>query len=173
MPWINHVNTDKINETGSKGRSDPQSVKRTMKLEGKWVFDNEQPQFVTELAYENGKQGIEIDSPTFMGGNGSRLGPMQYCIAGIASCFLSTVVTVATVRNVKLKSASISAECQLNFGKTFDISNDPITESVNFKLNIDGDADRDKLNSIIREAEQKCPAVYSLTHQISVNSTLG
>ena len=173
MPWVNHVNTDRIDETTTKGRSDPQAVKRIVKLEGKWVFDNEQPQFVTELTHEKGKQGIEIDSPTFMGGNGSRLGPMQYCIAGIASCFLSTVITVATVRNVKLRSASISAECQLNFGKTFDISDDPITESVNFKVNLDGDADKDKLNLIIKEAEEKCPAVYSLTHQIKVNSTLG
>ena len=83
------------------------------------------------------------------------------------------MVTIATVRNVKLKSASISAECQLNFGKTFNISNDPITESVNSNIKLDGDADMDKLNSIIKEAEQECPAVYSLTHQIRVNATLG
>jgi len=69
MPWINHVNTDKINETASKGRSDPQSVKRTMKLERKWVFDNEQPQFVTELAYDNKgsrakvSRSVQFDTP--------------------------------------------------------------------------------------------------------------
>jgi uncharacterized OsmC-like protein len=172
MPWINHVNTDQVMDTATKGRSDPKAVRRTMKLEGIWVFENDQPQFVTELAYEKGKQRIEVDSPIFMGGSGSRLGPMQYCITGIASCFLSTVVTVATIKDVKLKSAKILAECNLNFGKTFDISNDPIVDSVSFKVFIEGDADREKLTSIIKEAEQKCPAVYSLAHQINVNATL-
>ena len=42
---------------------------------------------------EKGKQVIEIDSSSFLGGNGNRLGPMGYCVAGISSCSLATFAT--------------------------------------------------------------------------------
>jgi hypothetical protein len=41
-----------------------------------WNFPSKGYQFKTELSYEKGKQAIEIDSPSFLGGNGNRLGPM-------------------------------------------------------------------------------------------------
>jgi hypothetical protein len=43
-------------------------------LQGEWNFDPSKGyQFKTELSYEKGKQVIEIDSPSFLGGNGNRL----------------------------------------------------------------------------------------------------
>lgn len=54
----------------------------------------------TELQYEKGKQVVEIDSPSFLGGNGNR--PMAYCIAGITSYFVATFVTVASSKGIRL-----------------------------------------------------------------------
>lgn len=83
---INNVDLDKISktieeeETISEWNSNP----------------GEAYQFKTELAYERGKHIIETDTPSFLGGNGNRLGPMAYCVAGITSCFIATFVTIAS-----------------------------------------------------------------------------
>ena len=101
---INNVDMEKIRNTAENGRKDIQSIKKPVKLEGEWnLFDLDKGyQFRTELSYEKGKEVIEIDSPSFLGGNGNRLGPMAYCIAGITSCFIATFVTVASSQGITL-----------------------------------------------------------------------
>jgi uncharacterized OsmC-like protein len=91
-------------------------------------------QFRTELAYEKGKQIIEIDSPSFLGGNGDRLGPMAYCVAGITSCFIATLVTVASSKEIILSKLNVTAQCNINFAKTFDVADEPITEGIEFQI---------------------------------------
>ncbi|WKT58017.1 hypothetical protein QVH35_00240 [Candidatus Nitrosotenuis chungbukensis] len=93
---LNNVDLDKISKTVEAGKKDKQSLLKPVKLQGEWVLDAAKDyQFRTELSYEKGKQVIEVDSPSFLGGNGNRLGPMAYCIAGITSCFIGTFAAVA------------------------------------------------------------------------------
>ena len=81
---VNNIDLDKIQKTIEAGQKDNQFLKKPVKLQGEWNFDIQKGyQFKTELSYEQGKQIIEIDSPSLLGGNGSRLGPMGYCVAGI------------------------------------------------------------------------------------------
>jgi hypothetical protein len=88
---INNTNLGKISQTVKNGKRDKLNLRKPVKLQGEWNFDPSKGyQFKTELAYERGKQIIEIDCPLFLGGNRNRLGPMAYCVAGIASCFIAT-----------------------------------------------------------------------------------
>jgi hypothetical protein len=81
---INNTDLDKVAQTVANGKKDKQSLRKPVKLQGEWNLDSSEGyQFRTELSYEKGKEVIEIDSPSFLGGNGNRLGPMAYCIAGI------------------------------------------------------------------------------------------
>ena len=68
---INNVDMEKIRNTAENGSKDIQSLKKPVKLEGEWnLFDLDKGyQFRTELSYEKGKEVIEIDSPSFLGGN--------------------------------------------------------------------------------------------------------
>ena len=130
-------------------------------------------QFKTELAYEKGKQVIEIDSPSFLGGNGNRLGPMAYCVAGITSCFIATFVTVASSKGIRLSKLNVNAQCSINFAKTFDIADEPITEGIEFQIEAESqNADKQQLEEIIRLAEERCPAMYSMMHEIKVNAII-
>ncbi|TVP41798.1 OsmC family protein [Candidatus Nitrosocosmicus arcticus] len=100
---INNIDLDKIQKTIESGQKDSQFLKKPIKLEGEWNFDTQKGyQFKTELAYEKGKEVIEIDSPSFLGGGGNRLGPMGYCVAGIASCFITTFVSILSSHGIKL-----------------------------------------------------------------------
>jgi uncharacterized OsmC-like protein len=172
---INNIDLEKIQNTAENGRKDRQSLRKPVKLEGEWnLFDKDKGyQFRTELAYEKGKEVIEIDSPSFLGGNGNRLGPMAHCIAGITSCFIATFVTIASSHGITLNKLKVKSECNINFAKTFDIADEPITEGINFEIDAQSqNADNLKLQEILAIAEEKCTAMYSMQHLIKVNATI-
>jgi uncharacterized OsmC-like protein len=174
---INNTNLDKIQNTIESGQKDKQLLKKSVKLQGQWNFDIQKGyQFKTELSYEQGKQIIEIDSPSFLGGNGNRLGPMGYCVAGITSCFIATFVSIISTQGIKLEKLNVNAECNINFAKTFGVADEPITEGINFEIDVrtavDKEVDKQKLQELVKMAEDRCPAIYSMSHVINVNAKI-
>lgn len=171
---FNNVDLEKISKTIEEGNKDKSTLRKLMKLEGEWNFDPSKGyQFKTEIAYERGKQTIEIDSPSFLGGCGNRLGPMAYCVAGITSCFIGTFVGIAASQGIKLTKLKVNTECNINFAKTFDLSDEPITEGINFQIDTQAEnADKQKLQQLVKIAEERCPAVYSMSNIIKVNSRI-
>ncbi len=169
---INNVDLDKVNKTIENGKSNKDALKKKVALEGEWHLDKEY-QFTANVAYEKGKEVIEIDSPSFLGGRGNRLGPMQYCIAGLTSCFIATFASVAAAQGVKLTKLKVRSNCSINFAKTLDIADEPITESINFEIEAESEnADKKKLEELVKMAEERCPAIYSMTHTIQTNVTI-
>jgi uncharacterized OsmC-like protein len=171
---INNVDLDKVAQTAATGKKDKSTLRKPVKLQGEWNLNPTSGyQFRTELSFEKGKQIIEIDSPSFLGGSGNRLGPMAYCVAGIASCFIATFVTVAASQGVILKRLYANVECNINFAKTFDVADEPITEGITFKIDSDSDnADKSMLERLLKLAEERCPAMYSMSHIIKVDATI-
>jgi uncharacterized OsmC-like protein len=171
---INNTDLDKISQTVNNGRRDKSTLRKPVKLQGEWNFDpNKGYQFKTELSYEKGKQVIEIDSPSFLGGNGNRLGPMAYCVAGIASCFIATFVSIVATKGIRLSKLNVNTECVINFAKTFDVADEPITEGNNFHIEAESDnASKQQLQQLVRLAEERCPAMYSMKHEVTVNASI-
>src|SRR6185503_826805 len=100
---MNNIDLDKIQKTIESGLKDPQFLKKPIRLEGEWNFDVQKGyQFKTELTYEKGKEVIEIDSPSFLGGGGNRLGLMRYCVAGMTSCFIPAFVSILSSHGIKM-----------------------------------------------------------------------
>lgn len=171
---LNNVDLDKISQTVANGKKDKSTLKKPVKLQGEWNLDPSKGyQFKTELSFEKGKQVVEIDSPSFLGGSSNRLGPMAYCVAGITSCFIATFVSVASGQGIRLTKLGVNAECNINFAKTFDVADEPITEGINFQIDAQSDnADKQKLQEILKMAEERCPAMYSMSHVIKVNAQI-
>lgn len=174
MTKINNVDLDKVSNTIAKGKDDPTTLKKPVKLQGEWNLDsNSEYQFKTELSFEKGSQAIEIDSPSFLGGDGNRLGPMAYCIAGITSCFVGTFVGIASQQQIKLTKLTVNTKCNINFAKSFDLSDEPITEGMSFEIDAKSEnADAQKLQEILKMAEERCPAMYSMSHKINVDAKI-
>jgi uncharacterized OsmC-like protein len=171
---LNNVDLDKIAQTVAAGKRDRTTLRKPVKLHGEWNLDpTKEYQFRTELSYEKGKQVIEIDSPSFMGGWGHRLGPMAYCVAGITSCFIATFANVAAGQGVRLTKLTVDTECSINFAKSFDVADEPITEWINVQIDAQSDnADKQRLQEIVKIAEERCPAMYSMTHVIKVDARI-
>ena len=52
---------------------------------------------------------------------------------------------LAASRGIKLTKLGVNTECMINFAKTFDIANEPITEGINFQIDAQsGDAPTSK-----------------------------
>ena len=62
----------------------------------------------------------------------------------------------------------------INFAKTFDIADEPITEGINFEIALaeSDNADKQKLQELVKMAEERCPAMYSMSHVIKVNAQI-
>ena len=171
---VNNVDLDKVAKTTENGKKEKLTLRKPVKLYGEWNLDPTKGyQFRTELTYEKGKHVVEVDSPSFLGGNGNRLGPMAYCIAGITSCFVATFVTVASSKGIRLSKLNVNTQCDINFAKTFDVADEPITEGIEFQIEAESsNADKKQLQEIIRLAEERCPAMYSMKHEIKVNAKI-
>jgi uncharacterized OsmC-like protein len=171
---VNNVDLDKVANTTESGKKEKLTLRKPVKLYGEWNLDPTKGyQFRTELTYEKGKQVVEIDSPSFLGGNGTRLGPMAYCIAGITSCFVATFVTVASSKGIRFSKLNVNTQCDINFAKTFDVADEPITEGIEFQIEAESpNADKKQFQEIIRLAEERCPAMYSMKHEIKVNAMI-
>lgn len=171
---VNNVDLEKVSRTVESGKKDRQSLIKPVKLQGEWLLDPSSGyQFRTELSYEGGRQAIEVDSPSFLGGNGNRLGPMAYCIAGITSCFIGTFAGVAASQGVKLERLGVSTQCNVNFAKTLDIADEPIVSGIEFSLDVRAkNADKSKLEQILNMALERCPAMYSMSHNVPVSAKI-
>jgi uncharacterized OsmC-like protein len=171
---LNNVDLDKISITVEAGKKDKQSLLKPVKLQGEWILDTAKGyQFKAEMSYEKGKQVIEIDSPSFLGGNGNKLGPMAYCISGITSCFIGTFAAVAASQGIKLAKLSVNTQCGVNFAKTLDVADEPIVNGIEFDIDVQADnADKKKLEQILHMALERCPAMYSMSHNIPVNAKI-
>jgi hypothetical protein len=59
---------------------------------------------------------------------------------------------------ITLSKLNVRSECNINFAKTFDIADEPITEGINFEIDAQSEnADNQKLHEILAIAEEKCP----------------
>jgi uncharacterized OsmC-like protein len=171
---LNNVDLDKIAQTVAGGKQDRTTLKKPVRLQGEWNLDPAKGyQFRTEISYEKGKQVIEIDTPSFMGGSGNRLGPMAYCIAGETSCFSATFAHIAAEQGIRLTKLTVDAQCSINWAKPLDIADEPINDVISFQIDAQSDnADKQRLQEIVKLATERCPALYIMTHVLKVDARI-
>jgi uncharacterized OsmC-like protein len=87
-------------------------------------------------------------------------------MTGMASCYIGTFVNVAASQGIKLTKLAVDAECSINFAKSFNIADEPITEGINFQIDAQSDnADKQRLQEIAKMAEERCPVQYDPRNQ--------
>ncbi|MBI4330907.1 MAG: OsmC family protein [Chloroflexi bacterium] len=172
MVDFNNVNTSGLEKAIAEARADRSKAKRLQKVSGQWLFQPGGPQFRAEISHEGGKTVLEADGPSGMGGQGTRPGPLHYCLYGILSCYTSIFVVTASSMGIKLKKVTSQAEGDLNFSQVYGLSREPIIEEVRIFLQAEGDAPKEEIEEAERQARDRCPAVYGLTERIKLQTKL-
>jgi len=98
-------------------KKDSKQAIREKSVTGEWVFRDGQPQFVSELKYSKGSVSLACELPSFAGGWGSSPDPMQYCLYGLAACYASTLVAIATNEKIELRLLRVTAENRVDLHK--------------------------------------------------------
>ena len=107
-----------------------------------------------------------------MGGGGNLPGPMHYCFFGLASCYIGTFATMATMLGIKLKKLSVRVEADLNFSKVFGMGDFPIMEEVRVMLQVVSDEPEAKIKEAEMLALERCPVVFTLRNPIKLTATI-
>lgn len=170
---IYRVELKKLRDTIENVKKNPDESKRVTKIEGKWNIDESNgPQFEAEIVFEKGKMNFEMTQPTFLGGNGTRPGPMHYCLFGLASCYAATFATVAAMEDFPLDGLKIIAENRIDFSKVLGLSNNPPVEAVKITAVVKTDAPESEIKRIEKLAKERCPVVFCLTNPIKLETEL-
>ena len=169
---LNNINTDAAGKFIEEAISDPQVAKKSKRVEGEWVFEEGQPQFMATLAFKEGERVVYSDFAPFMGGKGLSPDPIQYCLYGMAACYAGTFVSIATMEGIPLQGLKIAVENKVDLTRTLGLSSNPIVEGVEVTLTVASNAHRDKLEQIKELAGDRCPGVYCLINPIQLTTHL-
>ncbi len=168
---LNNVNLDKASAFVEEAKKDKNKAIKIKKVEGTWDFREGNPQFISTLEHANGSTAAEADAPPFLGGNGLKPDPVQYCLFGLAACFAQTFASIAAEKGIKLNELKVSVENKVNLSKALGLSNEPIVENVKLQVNASSD-DKENLDEVKKLAEERCPGVYCLTNPIKLDIEL-
>ncbi|MBY8998091.1 MAG: OsmC family protein [Candidatus Thorarchaeota archaeon] len=164
---VNRVNLDAFDRTVENAEKDPESALKTLKVEGRWRIGEKGPQFESELKYENGRMILYADEPSFLGGGGMSVNPIQYCLFGIASCFAATFAKWAAKEGVELEELAIKVEADLDMSLSFGVSDNPILRNMTLDLSAKTEASDAEVERIRQMTVERCPAYYCLTKPIT------
>ena len=163
----NRVNIDEFDQTIAECEKDLTSALKTLKVEGTWRLGGKGPQFESELKFENGRVILYSDEPTFLGGGGTSVNPIQYCLFGVASCFAATFAKWAAIEGVVLEELTVTAEADLDMSRSFGLTENPILDKMTLNISTKTDASDEDVDRIRQITIERCPAYYCLTEPIT------
>lgn len=172
MAILNNVNVGMLEQVITEAEIDKSKVKRSQKIEGEWLLDEGGPQFRAEVSFEGGKIVMESDQPRNLGGGGTRPGPLHYCFFGLVSCYTATFAVMASQMGIRLRKLIATLEGDLNFSRVFGLSREPVMEEIRIVLQVESDATQEKLEEAEKLAYERCPAIFALTEQVKLKTSL-
>ena len=172
MATLNNINVGMPEQVIKEAETDKSKVRRSQKIDGEWLLEEGDPQFRAEVRFEGGKIVMESDQPKNLGGGGTRPGPLHYCFFGLISCYTATFAAMASQMGIKLRKLAARLEGDLNFSLVFGLSSEPVMEEIRIALQVESDAPREKLEEAEKLAHERCPAVFALTEQVKLNTSL-
>jgi len=163
---MKNVNLQAVSKFLEDAKKDEGLLRRKMQVKVVWNFDESLPQMFSELEFTKGKVKIECDGAPFAGGGGRAPNPIQFCLFGMASCFLGTFAAVAAEHNIKVDSIEVVAENEVNLRRPLGLSDDPVVERIKMTVHIRSDEPEERINLVKEIAIKRCPAVYCITNPI-------
>lgn len=149
-----------------KGRANPQS-KGTNKvhtvLEGQY----------RSLSYVGDHAPVVVDEPLHLFGQNTAPAPGEIVLSGLGGCLAVGIVAVATWKQVKLTKLEIFLEGDIGnsaaWGAGGALEKQPGQmgfQAIRVKVNVEGDADKNVLDEIVKHANYYSPVANSMRNPI-------
>lgn len=165
-----NVRVDLLQQTARRAAREPGTAVMQVEVEGRWRFEEGQPQFSGVLPTPGGPVELVADFPPQFGGWGRAPSAVQYCLYASTACFLSTFALVAAQEGVALRSLEVRLTARLNLQRFLGVGGAPVVESFRWTVLADTDADDATLERLRLLAEERCPATWCLRNPVPVES---
>lgn len=108
------------------------------------------------------------------GGSGAELCSGDMLLEALVACAGVTLKAVATALDIPLRGATVRAEGDLDFRGTLGVAKDaPVGfRAIRLAFEVDSDAPRDKLDTLLKLTERYCVVFQSLNIRPDLSATL-
>lgn len=140
-------------------REHPQTAQITLKAQGR-IGEG------ITCKIETGRAMAQAGLHPATGGDGLSLCSGDMLLEALVACAGVTLNAVATAIGIELRDALVSAEGDLDFRGTLAVSKDvPVGfKSIRLKFDVDSDATKDQLDSLLELTERYCVVYQTLIH---------
>ena len=166
---VNNIDTKQVIEYKKEIQKNPADAKFTAKIEGDWLFEEGGPQFRSVVKVKDGTCTLEASHPNFAG-PASRPGPMAFGLFWFAACFSSTLVTEASIRNIKLTSVKTRVEADLDYTAQFDLGRNPLVNAFRVFMDVKGDVTEAQLKDLKEYSLTHCMGMFTIQHAIALKA---
>ena len=145
-------------------RERPETALVTLRAEGR-VGEN------ITCKIDTGKARVEAGLHLATGGDGQSACSADMLLEALVGCAGVTLRAVATALSIPLRGATIRAEGDLDFRGTLGVSKDvPVGfKEIRLKLDLDTEASKEQLATLIRLTERYCVVYQTLTHPANIS----
>lgn len=151
------------NNPGSRGKNNVRTV-----MQGKY----------RSLSYVGNHEPVVVDEPPHLFGDDTAPAPGEIALSGLGGCLAVGITAVATWKQVKLSKLEVSLEADIGNPAAWGAGGAEMQpgqmgfQDIRVKVLIEGDAPRDVLEEIVRQANFYSPVANTLRNPIPMTVTL-
>ena len=169
---LNRIDLKGFKKVQEEYRKDRSKCKKRLEVKGKWRLEVEYgPQFEIKLQTERaGEITVQTDETIILGGGGTAVHPVHYCMAGFCGCFSAAFAKWAAMADIELKRLEIRIIADVDLTTGFGIEDD--IEAVNnytLEVTVESDASMEELNKVLEHTKKRCFCMYCITTPIMPN----
>jgi uncharacterized OsmC-like protein len=130
------------------------------------------------LSYVGNHEPVIVDEPLHLFGDNTAPAPGEIALSGLGGCLAVGITAVATWKQVKLSKLEVSLEADIGNPAAWGAGGAEMQphqmgfQDIRVKVLIEGDAPRDVLDEIVRQANFYSPVANTFRNPIPMTVTL-
>ena len=127
--------------------------------------------FLKEVSLREFK--VISDDTEDIGGTNKAPRPMEYLLTGAALAEMATIIANAVEMDIKLQKIEVGAIGYRDLRGIYQIGGaSPQFQEVTYDVDIDSDADEDRVKALIAKSESRCPGYNTLVKPVKVSTSI-
>jgi uncharacterized OsmC-like protein len=178
---VNGVNVDKLMQTMQAIRENPETSKFNFRIDNYWIDGAHNRAVVSDFYGANQTHRRDrtfftydkSEHPVLLGDDRGA-NPVEYLLVGLAGCITTTLVYHAAARGVNITQVDARLDGDIDIQGLLGMSDKVRAgyKGIRIRLQVKGDAPREKLEELVRIAEYLSPVADVVSHGTPVEVIL-
>ena len=155
---LNNINLELVKSTSNKAINGSFPIEKI--INGEFNLSGS-PMFSAEVGSEYTKFKFGSDEPGTLGGKGVQPSPLTYVLFGVMACYGSSLAAECAEEGLAIKDMKVRGKLSYDLGPVVTDVKTPIITGLKLEI-----ISSTNLETQIKKAWAKCPAVYALQNPI-------